>query len=178
MRAAASTSGNLFVCSWVPASAAHKVAPTRSGIQKASDPFSLCCTRLQVNTTIVSGFTTELFQKNARYERFCSFAAQVRCNVPALMSESGGRVVNVKLFCLLLPASILAAPAMAAEPAAVDTWRLQARVVAPGLPGVSGGPIPGTPEFLPEIANPHFASHTALADAAYLRTLRPGGISS
>jgi hypothetical protein len=56
------------------------------------------------------------------------------------------------------PASILATPALAAKPAAVDTWRLSARVIAVGLPGVSsvrqvgrfhsGGPIPGNPEFL------------------------------
>lgn len=52
----------------------------------------------------------------------------------------------------------VATPAMAAEPTAIPTWQLQARVVAVGLPGVagvrqigrfhSGGPIPTNPEFL------------------------------
>lgn len=52
----------------------------------------------------------------------------------------------------------VATPAMAAQPTAIRTWQLQARVVAVGLPGVagvrqigrfhSGGPIPTNPEFL------------------------------
>ena len=54
--------------------------------------------------------------------------------------------------------SLLAVPGEAAELAPITTWRLQARVVAVGLPGVAGvrqigrfhrgGPIPGNPEFL------------------------------
>jgi hypothetical protein len=55
-------------------------------------------------------------------------------------------------------ALIVATPGLTAEPPAVPTWRLKARVVAVGLPGVAGvrqvgrfhrgGPIPANPEFL------------------------------
>jgi hypothetical protein len=60
--------------------------------------------------------------------------------------------------CLALLALVVFGPALAAEPPATGTWRLQARVVAVGLPGVAGvrqigrfhrgGPIPANPEFL------------------------------
>ena len=64
--------------------------------------------------------------------------------------------------CLaLIPAAGLAeapAPPPAPTVASVATWRLPARIVAVGLPGVAGvrqigrfhtgGPIPGNPEFL------------------------------
>jgi hypothetical protein len=60
--------------------------------------------------------------------------------------------------CVLLCVLLSAAASAIAQPAPAPTWRMQARVVAVGLPGVagvrevgrfhSGGPIPSNPEFL------------------------------
>jgi hypothetical protein len=62
------------------------------------------------------------------------------------------------LTAILVSVSIAPKSGMAASPDPFPTWRLQARIVAVGLPGAagvrqvgrfhSGGPIPGNPEFL------------------------------
>ena len=66
--------------------------------------------------------------------------------------------MHFKLLVGLCLALAVATPARTAPPDAVPTWRLPARIVAVGLPGVAGvrqvgrfhrgGPIPGNPEFL------------------------------